>query len=176
VGGGAVWIEVRDRSGDPLSGSADSAVADVFPDRFELEAEDLLPENGLANLAAWVAGRSPEPSRYVQEAEDLAWLPSPLRELARRRTDESVVLPVVVAGGERLVVLLPSGLEDVGRLLSVMRRHRVTLIVGTLVRPLRAFADLFDYVVRVRPAPDVERGIAPYLVERSPGTSGVPVA
>lgn len=166
-----MWIEVREPGPEGPDEAWDSSVTGEFYYRLELEPADLLPEPGLEHLARWVAGRSQEPSLSAQEGEDLAWLAPPLRSIARSRTDESRVLPVVVARGDRLVLLPRFDREDVARLVGVLKRHRITLIVGSLIRPMGGFAELFDYVVRVRPAPEVGSGVAPFLIERRPEPS-----
>ena len=141
------------------------------PTGSELEPAEVLPEQGLANLGAFIAGRAVESPAWVREAEDLTWLPPPIREslIAQERAGRAV--SVVVARAERLVMRLPLGREDVRRLLEILSRRRATVIVGLLLRPLPEFSALFDYVVRVRMGAAGEPEGHQLVLERTPSSA-----
>ena len=64
-------------------------------------------------------------------------------------------------------------LEDISRLIEVLSRRKVTLNVGTLVRPPAPMFGLFDYVVRLRPRPSAARPdeLVSFLVEHQPSAA-----
>ncbi len=166
-----LWIDVREPAAAPPEEEGDASVTALLPHRFELEPAEVLPEQGLANLGAFIAGRAVESPVWVREAEDLTWLPPPIREslIARERAGRAV--SVVVARAERLVMRLPLGMEDVRRLLEILSRRRATVIVGLLLRPLPEFSALFDYVVRVRRGAAGEPEGHQLVLERTPSSA-----
>jgi hypothetical protein len=163
-----LWIEVMNGSAaEAPEAQPNPAVVRGMRQRFEFCASELLPDHGLANLALWVGGRSGEQSEWVQEAEDLSWLPWPLQDRFRGRGGAEDIVSVVVCRAERLMMRLPLGVEDVRRLLHILARRKVSLVTGLLVRPLPMFFDLFDYVVRVR-SNGGGAGAGEVLLERKP--------
>lgn len=165
----AVWIELVDRASTGIAvDAADPTVAATFDRRFELEPVELLPEPGLANLARWVAGRPDGPSAWVDEAQDLAWLPGPLRALVSESRVSGEANSVVLARAERLVFRLSLGVEDAQRLLEVLARRGISLFAGVLVRPFPQFAQCFDYVVRVRRGEGGSLAARSIFIERGP--------
>lgn len=167
-----VWIEVRGPAeSDGSDAATDSFMPSQFGRRFAYEPGELLPEVGLANLCVWVAGRSSD-SRWVREAEDLAWLPPPLRAISQEWDEvDGQILSVVVQRAERLFLELPLGPEDISRLMEIMARRGVTLIIGTLVRPFPEMFHLFEYVVRVRAEPASPEDAPSLLLEHPPSAT-----
>jgi hypothetical protein len=149
--------------------------------RTEYEPDELLPDQGLRNLARWVAGRPSAPAVWLREVEELSWLP-PAVALFLREARRSARRPtLVVAGGERLVPCLPRGVQDAALLLAILARQGVSLVVGTNSSPLPEFAEQFEVVIRAgagrhrsivaRALPRREVTVAPRLspvLERSP--------
>ena len=166
-----LWIDVREPAPVPAEEEADAAVISLLRHRFELEPAEVLPEQGLANLGAFIAGRAVESPVWVREAEDLTWLPPPIRDRLLERERAGGAVSVVVARAERLVMRLPLGMTDVRRLLEILSRRRATVIVGLLLRPLPEFSALFDYVVRVRSSVGGEPGGHRLVLERAPNSA-----
>ena len=87
-----VWIDVRENGRGTPDDDTDATVTSLLPHRFELEPAEVLPETGIANLGAFIAGRAAESPSWVREAEDLAWLPPPIRSslVERERSGRSI--------------------------------------------------------------------------------------
>lgn len=133
-------------------------------------ADALLPDLAATNLGLWTIGRSPGLTSAERDLADLGWLPRALRGILEDAQGPGGSPGLaVVSRAERLVPRFPEGARDAGRLIRVLKEQRWSLATTLLFRPFGEFADLFDYVARVRPGPSGDWRETRVVVERGPG-------